>query len=170
MEQTIEINLSSGGRAWAWRELLWTDDLRRWHMIEAATPAKALERIAKLRQRERDETLGVQPGADEPIVLTEADTIEAAQYASTVRLQELAISLARWENVRDPRTGEPLTFPDDLARLSKRDGDELLRGARAALAEGAPDPNAGGDRSPSGSAKTTDPSTPSGRKSSRRRG
>lgn len=171
MENTTEITLTSGGRAWAWRELLWSDDLRRWHFIEAATPEKTLERVRAQRLRERDIRDGIQPGPDAPIVLTEDDIREAADYANEVRCRELEVCLARWEGVRDPRTGEdlPLTM-DGLRRLGKRDGDELLRGARAALAEAAPDPNAGGDRSPNASSTATERSIPSGTRRSRRRG
>lgn len=170
MERTKEITLTSGGRAWAWRELLWSDELRRSTFVLAGTPEAALDRIRKKRQREIDESQGIAPGTDPEVVLTDEDLNEAARYHHFASTEELRISIERWENVRDPQTGEQLRFPEDLGRLGMRDASQLLAGSRAALIERAPDPNASGDRSPSGSAKTTGPSIPNGPRRSRRRG
>lgn len=164
MELTKQITLSSGGRAWAYRELTWADDIRRWHFIENAEPKATIERGRQKRQRERDIAQGIAPGPDPEIILTKDEIREAAEFARYCREQELEISIERWENVRDPRTGEQLIFPDGLPHLGVRDGDELLAGCRAALRERAPDPNAGGDRSSSESSTTPD-SIPNGPKS-----
>jgi len=169
-QATVLIPLTSGGRAWAWRELRWQDDFRRAHVVAMAEPTASLERLREIRRRERDVTEGIPVGPEPEITLSRADIEEAADFAFLQRQQELAISLSGWENVRDPRTQEQLSFPDDLGRLSKRDGDELIQGCRRALAEGAPDPNAGGGPSGSGSPTTSSPSTLNGRRSSRKRG
>lgn len=128
------------------------------------------EKLREERQRQLDAAQGVQPGADPEIALTDDDHIEMAAQSVYAAQQELAISLERWENVRDPRTGEQLRFPEDLARLSKRDGDELQFKARQVLAKGAPDPNAIGGPSPIAPATAVVTPRPIGRQPSKRHG